>query len=178
MSATPMRVRPDVTDSVESAGASAPFNLTVRVYYEDTDTGGVVYYANYLKFFERARTEWLRHLGIAQQALRDTTGIQFVVASAAIDYHAPARLDDEVLIHTRIGKLGRVALTFEQQAWRKPAENDAAPVELLASGQIKVGCVDQASLRPVALPATLRERFKAFAHPVAHPPGGSLRRGT
>lgn len=132
----------------------------VRVYYEDTDSGGVVYYANYLKFFERARTEWLRGLGISQQSLADELGVMFVVASASIDYRAPARLDDLLVIRSHIGKMGRIALTFEQQAWRAPPENNKADGELLATGHIKVGCVDRATLRPCPFPDAIRHGLK------------------
>ena len=81
---------------------SAPFRWPVRVYYEDTDTGGVVYYANYLKFFERARTEWLRSAGISQQLMTEQENVMFVVKSASIDYHAPAKLDDALEVSVSI----------------------------------------------------------------------------
>ena len=87
-----------------------PFTWTVRVYYEDTDTGGVVYYANYLKFFERARTEWLRAAGFGQQALADEQGLQFVVARIECDYRRPARLDDVIDIDVRVRQAGRVSV--------------------------------------------------------------------
>ena len=160
------RIDGDVGDAALHDAPFAPFDLAVRVYYEDTDAGGVVYYANYLKFFERASTDWLRSMGVTQQTLRETAGLMFVVASAAIDYHAPARLDDLVLIRTRIGKPGRVALTFLQEAWRQPAHDVTAAMdgavpagELLARGHIKVGCVDAATMRPAAIPGALRERL-------------------
>jgi len=128
------------------------FTWTVRVYYEDTDAGGIVYYANYLKFFERARTEWLRSLGIDQQTLRDQHGAIFVVRSASVDYLASARLDDEVTLTLGIEKLGRASIQFVQQAWRGDT--------LLAGAAVKVGCVDAVSLRPRSVPelaaATMR----------------------
>jgi len=128
------------------------FTWTVRVYYEDTDAGGIVYYANYLKFFERARTEWLRSLGIDQQTLRDQHGAIFVVRSASVDYLASARLDDEVTLTLGIEKLGRASIQFVQQAWRYDT--------LLAGAAVKVGCVDAVSLRPRSVPelaaATMR----------------------
>lgn len=128
------------------------FTWTVRVYYEDTDAGGIVYYANYLKFFERARTEWLRSLGIDQQTLRDQHGAIFVVRSASVDYVASARLDDEVRLTLSIEKLGRASIQFVQQAWRGET--------LLAGAGVKVGCVDAVSLRPRPVPelaaATMR----------------------
>src|SRR5512146_2139742 len=91
---------------------------TLRVYYEDTDTGGVVYYANYLKFFERARTEWLRAAGFGQQSLAAEQGLQFVVARIECDYLRPARLDDVIELDVRVVKAGRVSVVFEQTARR------------------------------------------------------------
>jgi acyl-CoA thioester hydrolase len=120
------------------------FTWTVRVYYEDTDAGGIVYYANYLKFFERARTEWLRALGIHQQALLDMDGAAFVVRSARIDYVAAARLDDELTLTLKVEKLGRASVQFAQQAWRGAT--------LLSSADVKVGCIDAATMRPRAVP--------------------------
>ncbi len=123
---------------------TAVFNWTVRVYYEDTDAGGIVYYANYLKFFERARTEWLRAAGIGQQILLEEHGAMFVVKSAALDYHAPAKLDDVLELTLSIEKLGRASVQFVQEA--------RCGGVLLTSARVKVGCVDGASLRPRALP--------------------------
>jgi acyl-CoA thioester hydrolase len=95
-----------------------PFSHTLRVYWEDTDAGGVVFYANYLKFFERARTEWLRHLGVAQQALRERTGAIFVVTDTRVRYRAPARLDDELRVTVVLAAQGTASMTLQQQAWR------------------------------------------------------------
>ncbi|MFC3108230.1 tol-pal system-associated acyl-CoA thioesterase [Undibacterium arcticum] len=124
---------------------SPDFTWNIRVYYEDTDTGGVVFYANYLKFFERARTEWLRAAGVGQQALSETHGVMFIVKSTAVDYHAPARLDDLLTVTVVVEKLGRASVQFMQQAWRGE--------QLLSSGRIKVGCVDVNSFRPSPIPA-------------------------
>lgn len=132
---------------------SAVFTWNVRVYYEDTDAGGIVYYANYLKFFERARTEWLRSMQLQQQALIENHGVMFVVKRASVDYHAPAKLDDAVTLRLSIEKLGRASVEFLQQAWRGD--------ELLATGRVKVGCVDCAGVRPVAMPAAVAERMRA-----------------
>jgi acyl-CoA thioester hydrolase len=129
------------------------FDWTVRVYYEDTDAGGIVFYANYLKFFERARTEWLRAAGIGQQLLLDQEGIVFVVKNASIDYHAPARLDDEIRLGTSIEKLGRATVHFCQQAWRGE--------QLLSSATVKVGCVDATSMRPRSLPDAVAAKMRA-----------------
>lgn len=124
------------------------FTWTIRVYYEDTDAGGVVFYANYLKFFERARTEWLRSAGINQQSMTETHGVMFVVKSTAVDYHAPAKLDNELKLSVVVEKMGRASVQFIQQAWRIGEEQD----ELLATGRIKVGCVDTLDFKPSAIP--------------------------
>jgi acyl-CoA thioester hydrolase len=124
------------------------FSWTLRVYFEDTDAGGVVFYANYLKFFERARTEWLRAAGIGQHAMTAAHGVIFVVKSTAVEYHMPARLDDELKLTVLVERFGRASVQFVQEAWRV---NGGAP-ELLSTGRIKVGCVDLASFRPSAIP--------------------------
>jgi acyl-CoA thioester hydrolase len=120
------------------------FTWAVRVYYEDTDAGGIVFYANYLKFFERARTEWLRAAGIGQQELLESEGAVFVVKNVTLDYHLPARLDDEITLTLTVEKLGRASVQFAQQAWRGE--------QLLTSASVKVGCVDAATMRPRSLP--------------------------
>ena len=127
------------------------FSWRLRVYYEDTDAGGIVFYANYLKFFERARTEWLRASGVNQQVLSETHGVMFVVKRTAMDYHAPAKLDDELNVTVNVRRLGRASVEFRQEAWRIDNTAEAGRV-LLASGEIKVGCVNTASLRPQAIP--------------------------
>ena len=124
-----------------------PFTHPVRVYWEDTDAGGIVFYANYLKFFERARTEWLRALGVEQQALREQTGLMFIVSQTAVRHLAPARLDDLLQISVAVTELGRATLTLEQQARRGDV--------LLAEGTVRVACADAASLQPRRLPAML-----------------------
>jgi acyl-CoA thioester hydrolase len=129
------------------------FELPIRVYWEDTDAGGIVFYANYLRFFERARTEWLRAHGIGQQALREQTGGIFVVSETAVKYHRPARLDDELLVTARLLESGRASLTIRQEAWRKTA---AAP-ELLCEGTIRIGWVAAASMKPERIPSTILE---------------------
>jgi acyl-CoA thioester hydrolase len=136
---------------------SSPFSWPVRVYYEDTDTGGVVFYANYLKFFERARTEWLRSAGIGQQALSETHRVMFVVKSTAVDYHAPAKLDDELKLTVVVERLGRASVEFVQEALR--IDGSQAP-RVLATGRIRVGCVDTASFRPCPIPGEVLERIK------------------
>lgn len=127
------------------------FRIPVRVYYEDTDAGGVVYYANYLKFMERARTEWLRRLGFGQYELRAETGLVFAVARVEADYRRPARLDDELSVGARVAKLGRSGIEFEQTVERTD------PAELLCRGRVKVVCLDAESFRPKAMPKSLQE---------------------
>jgi len=129
------------------------FTWPVRVYYEDTDAGGIVFYANYLKFFERARTEWLRAAGINQQELIDTDNAGFVVKSAMIDYHAPARLDDELRLTLVIEKLGRASVQFAQKAYKGDT--------LLVEASVKVGCVDLATVRPRSLPEHVADKMRA-----------------
>ncbi len=131
--------------------APALFQQTIRVYWEDTDAGGVVFYANYLKFFERARTEWLRSLGLQQQALRDATGAIFIVSEAQLRYLAPARLDDELNVTVRSVQLGRASMQLAQQAWCGPRR--------LAEGEFRIGCVDQYTFKPRRLPGALTSRW-------------------
>lgn len=128
-----------------------PFTLDVRVYWEDTDAGGVVFYANYLKFFERARTEWLRALGVGQQRLRRDEGAIFVVSETALRYRVPARLDDLLRITVEPRELGRASLVVAQQAWRDDT--------LLAEGTIRIGCVDDGTFRPRRIPDSILERL-------------------
>lgn len=135
---------------------SSEFSWNVRVYYEDTDAGGVVFYANYLKFFERARTEWLRAAGIAQQLLAESHHVMFVVKSTAVDYHAPAKLDDELKLTVVVVRLGRASVQFVQEAWRV----NGTQAQLLTSGQIKVGCVNTATFRPSPIPDEVLDRIK------------------
>lgn len=132
------------------------FQWPVRVYYEDTDAGGIVFYANYLKFFERARTEWLRAAGISQQALAESHQAIFVVKSTAVDYHAPAKLDDELKLTVVVERLGRASVQFHQEAWRI----GAGQPQLLASGHIKVGCVHSTAFRPTPIPAEVQEKIR------------------
>ena len=131
------------------------FHWPLRVYFEDTDTGGVVYYANYLKFFERARSEWLRSAGINQQVLTEQEHIMFVVKNATIDYHLPAKLDDQLEISVRVEKLGKASVNFYQEAWRQT--NYAR--ELVCHGHIRVGCVHIVSLRPTPIPSAVLEKI-------------------
>ena len=134
-----------------------PFVLRLRVYWEDTDAGGVVFYANYLKFFERARTEWLRAHGHAQQRLREECGAIFIVTDTTVRYVAPARLDDLIDVDVRLLRVGPARLEFAQRARRDDGT-------LLAEGRLRVGCVDAGTFRPRRIPIDL-----AFAEAAATP---------
>ena len=149
----------------EATSVGAPFQWPIRVYWEDTDAGGIVFYANYLKFFERSRTEWLRFLGIEQQRLRLETGGMFIVAETTLRYLRPARLDDELFVTAKIVETGRASLIIDQQALLKselltPAQH-GQNTNLLCEGRVKIGWVNAETLRPMRLPAQLRERLKS-----------------
>ena len=120
------------------------FNLTIRVYIEDTDAAGIVYYVNYLKFMERARTEYLRHIGFGHYLL--TEDYLFVVRKAQIDYKQPAKMDDELRV---TAKQGKASLLFEQCIYRQDT--------LLSRAEIDIACVAKQSLKPCALPTRLTE---------------------
>ena len=125
-----------------------PFTWTIRVYYEDTDTCGIVYYANYLKFFERARTEWLRSVGCEQQQMADELGLRFVISRVECEFKLPAKLDDLIDVDVHVARLGSASMTFEQTARRGSA--------VLATARVRVGCIESSTLVPAPLPAQLR----------------------
>jgi acyl-CoA thioester hydrolase len=135
----------------EKHKAQASFGWPVRVYWEDTDAGGIVFYANYLKFFERSRTEWLRARGISQQALREATGGMFVVGEAQIRFLKSARLDDELLVTTSLLDTGRASMTIHQQALLSTA---TGPV-LLCEATIRAGWVNASTLKPDRIPSQI-----------------------
>lgn len=135
------------------------FEFPIRVYWEDTDAGGIVFYANYLKFFERARTEWLRSLGVQQQALRDATGGMFVVAETRVRYLRPAKLDDLLMVNAALQDSGRASLTIAQQVFLEPAA-DGGQRQLLSEGTILISWVEASTLRPVRIPAAILEVLK------------------
>jgi acyl-CoA thioester hydrolase len=124
--------------------ASTAFTWPVRVYWEDTDAGGVVYYANYLKFLERARTEWLSHLGLEQDRLAEEAGVVFVVRRVEADYLRSARFNDRLTVRCALVALNRVSLTMAQQVMRGD--------EVLLEAVVKVACVDRGAFRPVKIP--------------------------
>jgi acyl-CoA thioester hydrolase len=128
-----------------------PFCWPVRVYYEDTDAGGVVYYANYLRFFERARTEWLRSLGLNQDKLAQEEGLIFVVRRASLDFVRPARLDDMLQVTVEPLKLARVYIQLAQEAQRG--------AQMLARAEIQVACLNLRNFKPAAMPQFLRDKL-------------------
>jgi len=127
------------------------FSLPVRVYWEDTDAGGVVYYANYLRFLERARSEWLRALGFEQDRLRDEAGVVFVVRRVAIDYLAPARFNDMLDVSVRRVEAARASLEMEQEIAAGPTR--------LASASVTLACVDALRFKPVRIPAAILQQL-------------------
>lgn len=124
------------------------FHWPIRIYYEDTDSGGIVYYANYLKFMERARTEWLRHIGYEQQRLREQHNRLFVVRAVSIEYDRPARLDDALQVTVDIATVRPASLLFVQKILTEAEVT-------LCRAQVRVACVDSSTLRPSALPKSL-----------------------
>ena len=152
---------------MDQALTASVFEWPTRVYWEDTDAGGIVFYANYLKFFERARTEWLRSLGLGQQTLRDATGGMFVVTDVQLTYHRPARLDDLLCVTAQVTEWGRASLLLQQQAWLPTQEGTSAvPThsvsrQLLCEGTVRIGWVDAARMRPSRLPAAVLGAFGA-----------------
>ena len=127
-----------------------PFTWPIRVYYEDTDAQGVVYYANYFRFLERARTEWLRTLGVDMVALAENERRIFVVAEIQTKFHVPARLSDELIVTARLENLSRVAFDIEQNIYR-----DNTDGELLISSHVKAAYLDADTMRPKRMPPSL-----------------------
>lgn len=130
------------------------FSIPVRVYYEDTDAGGVVYYANYLRFFERCRTEWMRAAGYGQAQLASESGIGFVARKASCEYLKPARLDDELSIGLQVEKLTRVRVIFRQWASRGD--------DVLVTGNVEIACVNMATMTPAPIPDFLHTKLEAL----------------
>ncbi|WP_424191964.1 tol-pal system-associated acyl-CoA thioesterase [Ampullimonas aquatilis] len=137
---------------------TAAFSTTFRVYYEDTDAGGVIFYANYLKFFERARTEWLRSLGFGQHDLSQQTNTIFMVVNTSVDYLKPGRLDDLLHVTVDIEKVGRASMNFNQGCYR--LASNGTELEKLSHGSITVCCVDLDKLKPTAIPEVVRNKIR------------------
>lgn len=136
----------------DDPAAVSRFVFPVRVYYEDTDAAGVVYYANYLRFCERARTEWLRAIGFEQQRMLAEDGLAFVVRSVNADYRSPARLDDVLTVVSTIDVLQRASITFGQRIVRGD--------ELLFEAAVRIACVDWNRGKPAPLPALVRSQLE------------------
>lgn len=135
----------------EGGQTDADFRLPLRVYYEDTDAGGVVYYANYLKFMERARTEWLRSLGFEQDELMRDPGVVFAVRSCSLEFLKPARFNDRLDVNLSVAKSGRASLTVVQQILRGS--------ETLCEGTVRIACLDAQRFMPVPIPAPIVARL-------------------
>ncbi len=127
------------------------FNWPVRVYYEDTDAGGVVFYANYLKFFERARTEMLRQAGFEQDRLMVELGVLFVVRSVGVDYLKPARFNDQLDVSAGIVEVKKTSLTFEQAVTRN--------LDILCTGSVRIACIDVRTMKPQPIPVAIMEQL-------------------
>jgi acyl-CoA thioester hydrolase len=149
------------------------FAFPIRVYWEDTDAGGIVFYANYLKYMERARTEWLRSLGIAQRQLREETGGIFVVSETQLKYHRPARLDDELLVTAELRQMGSASLIIGQRVLARPAHaptaHPTADAPVLCEGSIRIGWVHADTLRPARIPAQVSGTLARYAGSMSQP---------
>ena len=141
-----------VRSSVAGRQPETFFSWPVRVYWEDTDAGGIVYYANYLKFMERARTEWLRAIGIEQRPMQEEQGLIFVILDTQVEYKRPARYGDALTVTARLSEHTRATMSFAQQVLRGGAEG-----ELLVNGAIRVACLDASTYKPRGLPERLLE---------------------
>jgi len=144
------------------------FSWPVRVYYEDTDSGGVVYYANYLKFMERARSELLRSIGYEQDQLQQELGIIFAVHSANIQYKKPAKFNNELNVFTSVTSLGKASIDFKQSIYLGPSQEMAVstgsvspelPAELLSEAEIKIACLNATKFTPQSIPASIIEKI-------------------
>lgn len=144
-----------MTEAASGFIEDAEHCLPLRVYYEDTDAAGIVYHANYLRFAERGRSEFLRLAGVDQRPLAETEGVAFAVRRASLDYRWPARLDDRLEVRSRLTRLGSASLELEQRIVRDR--------QTLVTIMVKVACVALSAGRPRRLPARVREALEAFA---------------
>ena len=133
------------------------FTWPVRIYWEDTDAGGIVFYANYLKFFERARTEWLRAKGVEQRQLQQDLGCIFVVSDVQLKYLRSARLDDQLMVTAHLSELGRSSFTIQQEA--RLIGKDVAPV-VLCTGSVRVGWINGQTSKPARIPPALQQALQ------------------
>ena len=130
------------------------FSLPVRIYFEDTDSGGVVYHSNYLKFMERARTEWLRSIGIDQRHLKQDSHIMFVVRRIDIQFKLPARFNDELIVKSELKDIGSSKIEFRQMIYR----ND----EMLIDASVDIACIDSEKFKPVRIPPTIKQAMESL----------------
>ena len=133
------------------------FTWPVRIYWEDTDAGGIVFYANYLTFFERARTEWLRARGVEQRQLQHDLGCIFVVSDVQLKYLRSARLDDQLLVTAHLSELGRSSFTIQQEA--RLVSKEAAPV-VLCTGSVRVGWINGQTSKPARIPPEVQQALQ------------------
>ena len=146
---------PNVYKSQQNSSAMQPFSISLRVYIEDTDAGGIVYYVNYLKYMERSRTEFLRALGYDRPAILDGD-LLLVVHAAQVNYRRPARLDDLLQVTAELHKLARTYVEFQQQVIRGD--------EILCEGIIRIACVDATGMKPKALPGAMHQQLTHIFH--------------
>lgn len=130
------------------------FSLPIRIYFEDTDSGGVVYHSNYLKFMERARTEWLRSIGIDQRHLKQDHQIMFVVHRIDIQFKLPARFNDELIVKSELKDIGSSKIEFRQMIYR----ND----EMLIDASVDIACIDSEKFKPVRIPPTIKQAMESL----------------
>ena len=140
---------------------TATFSIPVRVYYEDTDAGGVVYHSNYLNFMERARSEWLRALGFEQDELLREHGVIFAVSSVSVAFHKPARFNELLAVTVALDRRGAASLTLKQEVRRGD--------EVLASGEVRIACLDAQRFAPVAIPKHVADSVLAICGAAAAP---------
>jgi acyl-CoA thioester hydrolase len=147
-----------MTIQITNEHSKKDFVFPIRVYWEDTDAGSIVYYANYLKFFERARSEWLRQLGAEQGTLLTNEGCMFVVSEIKTKFHSPARIDDLLHVTVKILKLGHASLQLQQSAYILSQNTSTAAstlMTLVCEGSVRLACVQQSSMRPTAIPKSI-----------------------
>ncbi len=130
------------------------FSLPIRIYFEDTDSGGVVYHSNYLKFMERARTEWLRALGIDQRHLKQDHQIMFVVHRIDIQFKLPARFNDDLIVKSELKDIGSSKIEFRQMIYR----ND----EILIDASVDIACIDSEKFKSVRIPPTIKQTMESL----------------
>ncbi len=130
------------------------YTWPVRIYYEDTDSGGVVYYANYLKFMERARTEWLRHLGFEQDVLRQRENLLFAVSRIGLEYRKPAIFNDQLDVSVKLSRRGRASFNLAQEIRRRADE-------LLCTGTVRIACIDASTLKPKPIPSYILRKIQS-----------------